>query len=133
MRRLGGGFSKISANRFGCSTARNKGPTACTNLLTIRRDTLELRDSRVTAQPADGPRPVQNFCRGAHRRRVAALTHVLEADNAAEARERVRSLVETITLVSRGGGLCIEVRGELAAILRMAARADGRDVRGGRH
>jgi hypothetical protein len=64
---------------------------------------------------------------------VAALTHVLEADNAAEARERVRSLVETITLVSRGGGLCIEVRGELAAILRMAARADGRDVRGGRH
>jgi hypothetical protein len=64
---------------------------------------------------------------------VAALTHVLEADNAAEARERVRSLVETITLVLRGGGLCIEVRGELAAILRMAARADGRDVRGGRH
>jgi hypothetical protein len=64
---------------------------------------------------------------------VAALTHVLEADNAAEARERVRSLVETITLVSGGGGLCIEVRGELAAILRMAARADGRDVRGGRH
>ena len=64
---------------------------------------------------------------------MAALTHVLEADNAAEARERVRSLVETITLVSRGGGLCIEVRGELAAILRMAARADGRDVRGGRH
>lgn len=37
----GGGFSKISANHFGCSTARNKGPTACTNLLVIRRDALE--------------------------------------------------------------------------------------------
>ncbi|WP_439598247.1 recombinase family protein [Falsiroseomonas sp.] len=37
----GGGFSKISAEHFGCSTARNKGPTACTNLLTIRRDVLE--------------------------------------------------------------------------------------------
>src|SRR5580658_7547797 len=37
----GGGFSKISANHFGCSTARNKGPTACTNVLTIRRDALE--------------------------------------------------------------------------------------------
>jgi site-specific DNA recombinase len=37
----GGGFSKISANHFGCSMARNKGPTACTNLLTIRRDALE--------------------------------------------------------------------------------------------
>ena len=37
----GGGFSKISAAHFGCSTARNKGATACTNLLTLRRDRLE--------------------------------------------------------------------------------------------
>ncbi|MBX6386215.1 MAG: recombinase family protein [Microbispora sp.] len=37
----GGGFSKISLHHFGCSTARNKGPTGCTNLLTIRRDVLE--------------------------------------------------------------------------------------------
>ena len=37
----GGGFSKISQAHFGCSTARNKGPTACTNCLAIRRDTLE--------------------------------------------------------------------------------------------
>ncbi len=36
-----GGYSKISATHFGCSTARNKGATACTNLLTIRRDVLE--------------------------------------------------------------------------------------------
>ena len=35
----GGGFAKISADHFGCSTARNKG--TCTNLLTIRRDVLE--------------------------------------------------------------------------------------------
>jgi site-specific DNA recombinase len=37
----GGGFSKISAHHFGCSTARNKGPTACGNRLAIRRDALE--------------------------------------------------------------------------------------------
>jgi uncharacterized protein involved in exopolysaccharide biosynthesis len=37
----GGGFSKISASHFGCSTARNQGATACTNRLTIRRDVLE--------------------------------------------------------------------------------------------
>ena len=37
----GGGFSKISADHFGCSTARNKGPTACTNRIGIRRDQLE--------------------------------------------------------------------------------------------
>ena len=37
----GGGFSKISQEHFGCSTARNKGPTACTNRRAIRRDALE--------------------------------------------------------------------------------------------
>ena len=37
----GGGFSKISAQHFGCSTARNKGPTSCTNLRTVRCDEVE--------------------------------------------------------------------------------------------
>lgn len=37
----GGGFSKISAGDFGCSTAPNKGPTACGNRLTVRGDLLE--------------------------------------------------------------------------------------------
>jgi site-specific DNA recombinase len=37
----GGGFAKISAAHFGCSTARNKGAIACSNLLTVRRDVLE--------------------------------------------------------------------------------------------
>ena len=37
----GGGFSKISSAHFGCSAARNKGPTVCANLRTIRRDELE--------------------------------------------------------------------------------------------
>ncbi|MGD0105507.1 MAG: recombinase family protein, partial [Rhodopila sp.] len=36
----GGGFSKISQQHFGCSTARNKGPIACTNRRSIRHDTL---------------------------------------------------------------------------------------------
>jgi DNA invertase Pin-like site-specific DNA recombinase len=36
-----GGFSKISAAHFGCSTARNKGESRCTNLLTLRHDRLE--------------------------------------------------------------------------------------------
>jgi site-specific DNA recombinase len=37
----GGGFSKISASHFGCSTARNKGESVGANRLTIRRDLLE--------------------------------------------------------------------------------------------
>ena len=35
----GGGFSKVSQNHYGCSTARNKG--TCHNRLTVRQDTLE--------------------------------------------------------------------------------------------
>ena len=37
----GGGFSKISAQHFGCSSARNKGDTVCTNRRAIRCDELE--------------------------------------------------------------------------------------------
>jgi site-specific DNA recombinase len=58
-----------------------------------------------------------------YRQRVAQLAQVLAADNAAEARELVRGLVETITLIPDCGRLCIEVRGELAAILRMSGGA----------
>jgi site-specific DNA recombinase len=35
----GGGFSKVSQNHYGCSTARNKG--TCGNRLTVRQSTLE--------------------------------------------------------------------------------------------
>lgn len=37
----GGGMSKISAQHYGCSNARNRGPTVCTNMLTVRRDVIE--------------------------------------------------------------------------------------------
>jgi len=37
----GGGYSKNAAATFACSTARNKGPTACANRLSIRRDVVE--------------------------------------------------------------------------------------------
>ena len=36
-----GVFSKISQLHYGCSQARNKGPTACINMRTIRRDRVE--------------------------------------------------------------------------------------------
>ena len=37
----GGGYAKVGAKHFGCSTRTNKGPTACGNRLTIRQDRLE--------------------------------------------------------------------------------------------
>jgi site-specific DNA recombinase len=199
----GGGFSKISAAHFGCSTARNKGPTACANLLTIRRDVLEdtvfgaLRErlmdpdvfaafaaeftaewnclqaasageqearqaelervrrqmERLVDAIADGtpvamvrdrlteldvrrltletklntavaPAPrLHPKLAEVYRQRVAALGEALAAEDAAETRELVRGLVETITLVPEAGTLRIDVRGELCAILRLAEGA----------
>ncbi len=58
-----------------------------------------------------------------YRTRVAELTAALAADDGAELRERVRSLVETIRLVPEAGRLRVEVRGELGAILRLAEGA----------
>ena len=37
----GGGYSKINAQLYGCSTAKNKGAAICSNRKTIRRDVLE--------------------------------------------------------------------------------------------
>jgi hypothetical protein len=48
------------------------------------------------------------------------VTRVLAADDAAEARELIRSPVDTITLVAEGGKLRAEVRGEPASVLRTA-------------
>jgi hypothetical protein len=53
----------------------------------------------------------------------AELSRVLQADDAAEAREVVRDLVAAIRLVPEAGRLRIEVRGELGAILRLAKGA----------
>ena len=37
----GGGFSKVSKDGFGCSTARKKGAAACTNMAVIKQSDLE--------------------------------------------------------------------------------------------
>ncbi len=51
---------------------------------------------------------------------------MLQDDDAAEAREVVRGLVEAVRLVLEAGRLRIEVRGELGAILRLAEGAQNR-------
>jgi site-specific DNA recombinase len=197
----GGGFSKISASHFGCSTARNKGVAACRNRLTVRRQTLEdtvlaaLRerlmdpalfrefaasfveewnrlqadeagdrearaseltrvgrqidrlvdaiaegtpaaavkerlavlearrlelDALARSSTAPAPRLHLNLAE-VYRRKVVQLADVLMKNDAAEARELVRGLVESITLAPDSGALRIEVRGELAAILGLAS------------
>jgi hypothetical protein len=174
-RRVQRGFSKISLHHFSCSTARNQGSTACSSLLTIRREVPEetvlgalherLIDpelfetfvkefavgwSRLQAeasagltagrqelerverqlaklvegcpgqcgrgahgrsggpqgaagaelQGADAPAPrLRPALAQVYRPRIAELTEALEADDGAELRERVRSLVEAIRLI----------------------------------
>jgi site-specific DNA recombinase len=199
-----GGFSKISQRHFGCSTARNKGPTACTNLRTIRRDELEetvlgaLRErlmdpdlfkafaeaftaewnrlqgntaAEQTARASNLQRVRQQIDRlvgcdhrrhtrirrtrsagyareatvdarsgsracsrtgtprlhpnlaEVYRQKVANLIDALAQEDAAEARELVRSLVESVRLHPDGNRQRIEVRGELATILGLASGA----------
>ena len=198
-----GGFSKISAEHFGCSTARNKGESQCANRLTLRHDRLErevlgalkdrlmdpelfrvfvveftaewnrlqaeasagltsrreeleridrqlnkLVDALVDGVPAAMVRdrmagletrkvalqaelasaevPAPRLHPGlaqVYRDRVAELSRVLAEDNAAEARELIRGLVEAITLIPEDGALRIEVRGALGAILALAEGA----------
>ena len=36
-----GGYAKINATHYGCSTSKNKGKSVCSNTITIRRDKLE--------------------------------------------------------------------------------------------
>ena len=207
----GGGFSKISAAHFGCSTARNKGEAVCGNRLTIRRDTLEAtvmeglrsrlmdpalfkvfaeefaaewnrlqaeagatisrarnekdrvcrqidrlvdalaegepaarlteklkeleqrrleleRELETTAAPA--PRLHPNIAE-AYRRKVEELHGALKADDAGPARELIRGLVEAIVLVPENGRLRVEVRGELAAILRLSGLTNQKAPAGG--
>ncbi len=207
----GGGFSKISAAHFGCSTARNKGQSVCENRLTIRRDALEatvmdglryrLMDpilfkafaqeftaewnrlqagagaqlsqmraehgrvnrqierlvdalaegapaARVTQKlrelerrrldleaelstvAAPAPRLHPNLAE-VYRRKVADLQQALADKDAGPARELVRGLVEAIVLIPERGRLRVEVRGELAAILRLSGSGNAKAPAGG--
>ncbi len=58
-----------------------------------------------------------------YRQQVATLSAMLARDDAAAARDVIRALVDSITLVPEDGRSRIEVRGELAAILRLAEGA----------
>ena len=57
-----------------------------------------------------------------YRQRISALHESLQSDDGkAEATEISRSLVDQVTLVPEAQGLAIILRGDLAAILRLAA------------
>ncbi|EGO93766.1 recombinase family protein, partial [Acidiphilium sp. PM] len=199
--KCGGGYSMVSADLVGCSTARNKG--TCDNRLNIRRNQLEARvltalkdhlmnpelfavfceeftrrmnerrleasaslavaraelkrverelerildlylkeamsvemvkerSNKLEARKAElvkilassqEPPPVLHPSMAViYRERVAALHDALQQDDTrAQAAEVIRSLVSEIVLTPQGSALQIDVRGDLAGILTIAA------------
>ncbi|MFZ2137520.1 MAG: recombinase family protein, partial [Xanthobacteraceae bacterium] len=99
-------------------------------LMTLEARQDELRGLLARPEP-DRPFIHPNLAE-AYRRKVAALHEALaEEASRLEAMELIRSLVDAITLVPENGILRVEVRGELAAILALAAgrKQPGRDDR----
>jgi site-specific DNA recombinase len=84
-----------------------------------RRLTLE---TEAAAARAPAPRLHPNLAE-VYRQKVANLIDALAQEDAAEARELVRGLVESVTLHPDGDHQRIEVRGELATILDLASGA----------
>jgi hypothetical protein len=95
----GGGYSKISADLFGCSTARNKG--TCSNRLNIRRDQIEaivldglktrLMDPALFKVFAEEFVAEVNRVRGHESARAEQLKRELEGTD-----KRIRRIVEAI-------------------------------------
>jgi DNA invertase Pin-like site-specific DNA recombinase len=85
-----------------------------------RRHELE-RELATAAAPA--PRLHPNVAE-VYRRKVEELHYALRQEHSGPARELVRGLVESIILLPENGRLQVEVRGELAAILRLSGCAN---------
>jgi site-specific DNA recombinase len=95
----------------------------------LERRRLELEgELKRTAAPA--PRLHPNIAE-VYRRKVEELHSALRVKDAGPARELIRGLVEAIVLIPEDGRLRIEVRGELAAILKLSRHANEKAPAGG--
>jgi hypothetical protein len=95
----------------------------------LDRRRLELERELETVK-APAPRLHPNIAE-VYRRKVEELHEALKAEDAGPARELVRGLIEAIVLTPENERLRIEVRGELAAILRLSGLADAKAPAGG--
>ncbi|RBP86950.1 DNA invertase Pin-like site-specific DNA recombinase [Rhodobacter sp. 140A] len=78
----GGGFSKVSKDGFGCSTARKKGSAACTNMAVIKQADLETRVLHALEYRLMDEEAVRIFCEeyAAERNRLQASREAGRAD-----------------------------------------------------
>lgn len=85
----GAGFSKISKDSFGCSSARNKGAAICTNRTPIRRADLESAVLNALAHHLMDEDAVRIFCEeyAAERNRLQAQANAGRAGLEKELRQ----------------------------------------------
>ncbi len=88
----GGGFSKVSKDGFGCSTARKKGAAACTNMAVIKQGDLERRVLHALEHHLMDEEAVQIFCE-----EYAAARNRLQAVREASRIELERELKQVST------------------------------------
>ena len=123
----GGGFSKVSQNHYGCSTARNKG--TCDNRLTVRQDTLEGLVIGALQSRLMDPALLAEFC-DEYTRHLNRLRTEKNASLVAARGElaRLAKQRENIIQAIKDGVPATEVKDDLARIvmrreeLRSAAR-----------
>ncbi|KAJ8137616.1 hypothetical protein OY671_009171, partial [Metschnikowia pulcherrima] len=99
----GGGYSMISADLVGCSTARNKG--TCDNRKNIRRDQLEARVLNASRHHSMDPASFREFCeeftREMNRLRMEGRASIDAAE--AEVKRIDRELDKSMKLILASG------------------------------
>ncbi len=95
----GGGFSKVSQEHYGCSTARNRG--TCNNSLTIRRDVVEASVLGGLKTHLMHPDLVKEFIAEYHRElnRINAsheASHARQKDELVRVERQIQAIVEAI-------------------------------------
>ena len=100
----GGGFSMVAQESFGCSTARNKGRAACTNMRLIRRRDLEARVLDALQHHLMDPEAVRIFCEeyAAERNRLRAATDAGRSALEAELRQVRRDHARLVDAIVAG-------------------------------
>ena len=107
-----GGVSKISAQHYGCSTARNRG--TCDNLLTIRRDVLEESVLSGIKSRLMHPDLVKEFINEYHRElnRLATTrktdVHV-QTRELAKVEQEIREIINAIKAGIRSATMAAEI------------------------
>jgi site-specific DNA recombinase len=111
----GGGYSMSGANRYGCSTAINKG--TCSNKLTIRRDEVESKVLGGLRHQLMHPELVKAFVEEFHREfnRLAANRDI-DQDRRALDLAKVEREIKLIITAIKDGVSALTLKDELASL-----------------